>query len=242
MNDIELMMAKYVGEDKPQHNVEFLDADDAHWYRQKGQTTWLPSVSGVLAVLKDGMEFVSPYELRLASERGVKVHHATEMLEQGQQLDKKMYTTKEWDMIGGFTLWYREMSDEYGIKPVLIEHPFANHKLGFGGTLDRLYLIGDALVLVDLKTTSAIQPKHWKQVSAYTKLCKEEGHDVATTAILRLTDKTKSKYQYKESDRSWKTDYKLFEHCLALYQDEHGDKQPKESQFGPTLSLELPPF
>jgi len=215
--------------------VELLDTGTEHWYRHVGDTNWLPSVSTVLGILKDGLEFVSPYELKKAQERGTKIHIATERLEEGQELQKIFYSAQEWDMIGGFINWHHEGNP----LPRLSEHKMANKKLGYAGTLDRLYATG---ILVDIKTTSAIYPKAWLQNAAYAMLAQKEGHDIEHTAILRLTDRSKAKYQYvtccsKEHPTHWTDDLKIFNSILKTWQHLNGGSQPKVSDLPDTLKL-----
>ncbi len=206
-----------------------------HWYREQGTKEWLPSVSTILGILKDGLEFVSPYDLRKAQERGTKVHASTERLEAGETLEKMFFTAQEWDMLGGFIGWHR------GAKPtiVLSEHKFANGKLGYAGTLDRLYHFDPTgRVLLDIKTTSAIYPKAWMQVAAYASLAEKDGYKVDRVAILRLTDRSKAKYQYEERTRDeWQADLKAFNRVLATWQYFNRGSQPKVSDLPDTLSL-----
>lgn len=215
----------------PPSPVTLFEHGDEHWYTQDG-TFYVPSVSTVLSALKDGLEFVSPYDLKRAADRGIKVHKATEDLEAGKTLEKMFFTEQEWDMLGGFVSWHKVFQPT----TVLSESRLASKKLGFGGTLDRLYLLVEGNTLVDIKTTSTIYDKHWLQVAAYAKLAKEHGHKVERTAILRLTDRSKAKYQY-EVHEDWTSDYKIFEKHLAVWKYLNADRQPKRSELPNTLSL-----
>ncbi len=219
--------------------VEMLEGADQHWYREVGTDMWLPSVSTVLGALKDGLEYVSPYDLKKAQERGIKVHKATELLEEGQTLEKIFYSAQEWDMLGGFINWHRETLPHHCEKS---EHKMANTKLGYAGTLDRIYDIKEKIILVDIKTTSSIYDKAWLQCAAYGALAEKEGHKVDHTAILRLTDRSAAKYQYveccsKSHPTHWRDDLKVFNHHLATYQYLYGGSQPKESDLPDTMSL-----
>lgn len=214
--------------------VEMLEGADQHWYRHVGSDLWLPSVSTVLGALKDGLEYVSPYDLKKAQERGTKVHKATELLEQGEELQKLFYSAQEWDMLGGFINWHHETKPH----TILSEHKMSSKKLGYAGTLDRLY----GGVLVDIKTTSAIYDKAWLQCAAYGALAEKEGWNIDHTAILRLTDRSAAKYQYveccsKSHPTHWRDDLKVFNHHLATYQYLYGGSQPKESDLPDTLKL-----
>lgn len=209
-------------------------ADSAHWYRHVGEKVWLPSVSTILGTLKDGLEYVSAYDLRIASERGTKIHQATEHLEAGHVLQKQNFTAKEWDMLGGFIGWRNTCQ----LTTTASELRMANKKLGYAGTLDRIYVIGSGLALVDIKTTASIYPKAWLQVAAYAALAEKEGHKIMHTAILRLTDKSKAKYQWEFRDRTeWQKDLKAFNKVLDTWRYFNEGSQPKESDLPDELSL-----
>lgn len=211
---------------------------EAHWYTNDGGKKYLPSVSTVLGLLKDGLEYVSPYDLRIAAERGVKVHAATEKLEQDNTLLKDFYSDKEWEMIAGFIQWHADISPQATIAS---EKLMLNKRAGFAGTLDRIYSDGrQHNTLLDIKTTAAIYPKHWLQVAAYAKLAELEGTHIEEVAILRLTDRTKKRYQYETRNREeWLADYKKFENILKVWRDLNGDKQPKMLELPDTLSLNV---
>lgn len=218
--------------------VTMLAVGDQHWYRNGDEGAYLPSVSTILGILKDGLEYVSAYDLRLACERGIKVHAATETLERGQVLLREFYSDKEYEMLAGFVQWY---ADEKPTKVLASELAMADAKLGFAGTLDRVYLMPDgSVMLLDLKTTSQIYDKHWMQVSAYAQLAKKLGFKVNCVAILRLTDKSKKRYQFEVIDsESMKVYSKQFNNIFKVWKDQNGDKQPKVSDLPDCLSLEL---
>ncbi len=222
--------------------VELLATEQGgHWYRSGTQGDYLPSVSTILGALKDGLEYVSPYDLKKASDRGIKVHAATERLEAGETLEKMFFTAQEWDMLGGFVNFH----NEYKPQPLASELKMASAKLGYAGTLDRIYIIDGITTLVDIKTTSAIYDKHWLQVAAYAKLAEQLGYKIAQTAILRLTDRSKAKYQFvvsstKEHADSWhKGDLPIFNHHFATWKYLNPDSQPKVSELPDTLSLNI---
>ena len=218
--------------------VEILAIDDAHWYRNSPKSKYLPSVSAILGQFKDGLEYVSPYELKQAQERGVRVHSATEQLEQENSLVRGFYSEKEWGMIAGFVSWWEDTLPE---KTLFSEKMLVGKK--YGGSLDRVYQIDGKKVLIDIKTTSAIYDKHWLQVAAYATLVeKTENMKIDEVAILRLTDKTKKRYQYEARSREeWMNDYSVFEKMLNLWHTLNPDKQPKISDLPDVLSLTKTP-
>jgi len=221
-------------------DVILLEKDDAHWYTSpKLSGKYLPSVSTILGTLKDGLEFVSAWDLKKAQERGTKLHKATEDLENGMTLDRDFYDDKEWLMLLGFARWYAATKPQ----PLAIEQAFASKKLGYGGTIDRVYLIDGLITVLDLKTTSVIYDKHFMQVAAYAEGAVKSGivKHVDQTAILRLSDKTKVGYQYVEhSSVEMKADYKAFANLFATYSYLNPDKQPVVLDLPQTISMEVP--
>lgn len=222
--------------------IEMLASEQgAHWYRAGTTGDYLPSVSTILGALKDGLEYVSPYDLKKACDRGIKIHSATEQLEEGCTLEKRFFSAQEWDMLGGFVNFHRE----YAPKLVASELKMADAKLGYAGTLDRIYEIDGKTILVDIKTTSAIYDKHWLQVAAYARLAEALGYKIDATAILRLTDRSKAKFQFvvsehKEHPVSWhKGDLPVFNNHFATWKYLNADSQPKVSELPDTLSLDI---
>lgn len=225
--------------------VTLLEQNDSHWYTSpKLKGKYLPSVSTILGTLKDGLEFVSAWDLKKAQERGIKLHKATEDLEHGITLDRNFYDDKEWLMLLGFARWYNEVNP----RPLLIEGAFASKKLGYGGTIDRIYLIDGLITVLDLKTTSVIYDKHFMQVAAYAEGAIKSGivKHVHQTAILRLSDKTKIGYQYERrswgphgSDPSGFNDFKAFQNLFRTYSYLNPDKQPTVLDLPETISLEI---
>lgn len=219
------------------NSVTLLEAQDAHWYTSpKLKGRYVPSVSTILGLLKDGLEFVNPYELRKAAERGTKLHAATERLESGEALRRDFYDDKEWLMLLGFQRWWNEFQP----KALHIETKLADAKLGYGGSLDRIYDIQGHIVLVDIKTTSVIQDKHWMQVAAYRELALKMKlvPEIHETAILRLADKTKKGYQWETHQQDEITrDLKGFKSLLSAYQYLNPDAQPTILDLPDTIQL-----
>lgn len=231
--------------------VSMLEVGGEHWYTSpKLKGRYVPSVSTVLGTLKDGLEFVSAWDLKKAQERGIRLHKATEHLEMAGTLERNFqgheFDDKEWLMLLGFARWYSEFKP----KALYVEIPLANKRLGYGGTLDRIYDIGGVITLVDIKTTSVIYDKHWMQVAAYRELALKAKlvPEIHETAILRLADKTKKGYQWEtrcayksipenhlEQEPPWvEDDYNGFLHLLKAYEYLHPGEQP--------TILDLPEF
>lgn len=221
-------------------DVELLETGDQHWYTSpKLRGKYVPSVSTILGLLKDGLEFVNPYELRKAAERGVKLHAATERLEAGETLRRDFYDDKQWLMLLGFQRWFLDFQP----KPLFTETKLADAKLGYGGSLDRIYDIGGRIVLVDIKTTSVIYDKHWMQVAAYRELALKMKlvPEIHETAILRLADKTKKGYQYEAvGEDDTKINARAFSSLLQVHQHLNPQAQPTVLDLPDTIQLIVP--
>lgn len=213
---------------------EFVIPKDEHWYPSpKKEDVFYPSVTTVLGLMKSGLEFVDDETLRFARERGTRVHKGCEMLEDdhlSSTLERVFYTLQEWEMLMGFVAWHKEFNPT----SILIEHTMVSDKLELAGTLDRLYEIDGKITLLDIKTGSTIMDSAWLQVAAYAKLY---GKKVDQTAILRLTDKKKSRYEYV-IEPNWQKHYKVFEGIHKAYKYLHPKQPVKILDIPETLSLE----
>jgi hypothetical protein len=220
------------------NNITLVEHGDAHWYTSpKLSGKYLPSVSTVLGTLKDGLEFVSAWDLRKAQERGIKLHTATEMLERGETIDRGFYDDKEWLMLMGFIRWWKE----YNPTVVCTEQRVLSKKLGYAGTIDRIYIIEEQYVVLDIKTTSVIQDKHWMQVGAYGRLALANKliPQLDKTAILRLSEKTKTGFQYvtHEKPKDIIADYSGFNSLFSTWKYLNPERQPEVLDLPETLSL-----
>lgn len=194
-----------------------------HWYFSEKKKTWFPSVTMVTAYLPKGKFFEKyladqeSYEesmkiLQEASDRGTRIHEASERLDRGETITygESMLTDEEYNLLAhGYVGWHKEWKPQ--IKHIELCLISDKHKLG--GTLDRIYQIDGKNVLFDIKSSkSAIYQSHWIQVAAYAHmyewLYKEKVDEVA---ILRLTERRKDGYEYVIKDRTeWQKDYKQF--------------------------------
>lgn len=209
---------------------EYVIPKEEHWYPSpKKEDVFYPSVTTVLGKLKSGLEFVDDETLRFARERGTKVHKGCEYLDNGDELGRLYYTLQEWEMLMGFVEWHKEFKPRL----ILMEHTMVSDKLKLAGTLDRLYEIDGKITLLDIKTGSSIMNSAWLQVAAYAKLY---GKKVDQVAILRLTDKKKSRYEYATND-NWKDYYKVFAGLQATFEYLHPQQLVKVIDVPETLTL-----
>ena len=175
-----------------------------------------------------------------AGERGTRIHTATEKLEDGEELFKGEYGLEEWWKICAFADWYHEY------KPVLIakEFPVFSAKGKYAGRLDRLYMIGGEVTLLDIKSSSGIHEHFPLQFASYAKAVEETTDlKVVQTACLQLGAQNKNNYRFVVYP-DWKDHYEVFENVRAVWQYEYFDskktaKEPPVLELPSTLKLEL---
>lgn len=176
-----------------------------------------------------------------AGERGTRIHTATEKLEEGEELNKGEYGLEEWYKICSFVDWFNEYH------PVLIakEFPVFSPKGKYAGRLDRLYMIGGEVTLLDIKSSSGIHEHFPLQFASYAKAIEEiTDVKVVQTACLQLGAQNKNNYRFVVYP-DWKDHYKVFESVRKVWQYEYFDskknsKEPPVLTLPPTLKLEIP--
>lgn len=230
--------------------VEFITSESEHWYPSPTKPdVYYPSVTTVLSVFPKGVGFNkyltaqpswedAQQTLKEAGKRGTNVHKATEMLESGAVLSRPSYTVQEWEMLCGFVAWYKETRPQI----LHMEFGIVSDKHKTGGTIDRVYVIDGIITLLDIKTSSSIHDNYWIQVAAYAQMFEEANKDtkIAQTAILRLTDRKKSRYEYQTRERSeWKKDFKTYQSTRAMWDYVNPTAKPKIIELPDTLSLAL---
>lgn len=229
--------------------AEFITADSEHWYPSpKKPDVWYPSVTTILSVFPKGVGFnkyltqQSSWEsaeenLKEAGKRGTNVHKGSEMLELGETLQRGIYTVQEWQMLMGFVAWH----DLY--KPELhkMEYGLVSDKHKTGGTIDRVYTINGFKTVFDLKTSGSIHDNYWCQVAMYAQMYEEKhkGEIIDQTAILRVTDRKKSLFEFQTKTRDeWKEDLKIFKAVQEVWTYLNPNAQPKILELPEVLKLD----
>jgi len=167
-----------------------------------------------------------------AGERGTKIHTATELLEDGEELLKGDYGLEEWWKINSFVNWYEQYKPELIAK----EFPVFSQKGKYAGRLDRIYIIGGEVTLLDIKSSSGIHEHFPLQFASYAKAVEETTDlKIVQTACLQLGAQNKNNYRFVVYP-DWKDHYKVFESVRKVWQYEYFDskKNPKEP---PVLEL-----
>jgi hypothetical protein len=113
-------------------------------------------------------------------------------------------------------LSYFEWEKGHKIEPILCEAALVSERYGYGGTLDLFANVDGVRTIVDYKSGKAIYPEHVYQVAAYRQVLEENGHQADGVRILQIgrsEDEGFSEKYVDDTSREWK----IFEHCLALY-------------------------
>jgi hypothetical protein len=215
-----------------------------------GKDYW-PSVTTILDVYPKGYGFIqwlkdvgnnSDEIVRRAGVQGTNVHDAIDRFLRAEELswvdenEKAIYTLEEWEMILRFIDFWKTY------KPEIVHHEFScsSKKLQYGGTIDLVCRINKKLYLIDYKTSNALYPSYDLQIAAYVKLWDEENPKdkidnfglLWVKSATRGPDKTGKKIQgekwiLKEPERSSDELFKVFNHCHAIWKEEHPTYEPK---------------
>ena len=227
--------------------IEVITSDSEHWYpSSKKKNVFYPSITTINAVYPKGIGFnkylteqasweSAQETLEEAGRRGTNVHFGTELLEQGQILHQESYKINEWQRLIGFVNWYNAN------KPELIksEYKVVSDKYKTGGTIDRIYKIGEQYTILDIKTGKKVYKNYWLQVAAYEKLISETKKfpKIDFLSILRLTPLRKEYYEYVVLD-NWVENWEAFKACRVIWNLENGkDAKPKILTLSKTLKL-----
>ena len=161
-----------------------------------------------------------------AGERGTRIHIASELLEDGHELMEDDYSLEEWYKINAFVDWYHTYHPELIVK----EFSVFSENGGYAGRLDRIYKIGDEIILLDIKSSSAIHENFPLQFASYGHAVEENTDlEISQTACLQLGAKNDNNYRYVLYPY-WREHYRVFQNVRATWQYDYFDskKNPKE--------------
>jgi hypothetical protein len=205
-------------------NLKFFD--EGHRYELDGVE--LPSVSEISRFASREVygNDISKYVLDKACERGTAVHKATE------ELDKTGKCEISPEYVEYLNAYVKFRNDFNIKKYAYIEKPLADEKIGYAGTLDRVYVIDEDFAkavkkhcktdisncigkyaIIDLKTSSTVKKQLAQiQLPAYSNLlCSALPNCADFLGILHLKKDGKYKLTTYEDDLS------LFNACLTLH-------------------------
>jgi hypothetical protein len=138
----------------------------------------VPSVTQVINSILPGWQADEWY-----MQKGTAMHHGCRLMDEGR-LDR---TSVSFEIAGRLDAWEKFRAECPG-KILAAEHPMAHPLFRFAGTLDRVFVVNDAVTLVDIK--SSISPQAKVQLGAYKTLwdtC-SSGHIITKGVAVELSD------------------------------------------------------
>lgn len=186
---------------------------ETHSYTLYGEP--VPSVTQVLRYLNaDAYAGISPEVLRLAAERGTRIHEAC------TELDFDPDTVVDADILP-YVNAYAAFKRDFGVRDweayERMGWSSVNGIMPFAGTVDRIGDIGDERVIIDIKTgqvPKATRYRYWAQLWGYSRIFGEE--DVPAIGILQL--RKEGRYTYYEPTRDDLAQARdIWDACLKLH-------------------------
>jgi hypothetical protein len=240
--------------DLTNRRITFLDS---RWYYcESGKP--VPSVTTILDAYPKGPAYYE-WLKRMGSDaddirdeaglKGSSVHGMTEKYDNGLEVS---LLTESGDINMSLMEWgmferYVEFRRRFAFEIIDIERTLISEKLGYAGTLDRVIEMNGKKILLDIKTSSAIHPHYWLQLSAYENLLTDaHGYNpVDASAILWLNAKTKTEGKKGTiQGQGWQLVFmpetdedknkELFKNVHALWLAEHGDSEPRQVSYSLT--------
>jgi hypothetical protein len=235
--------------DIPGNRITFLDS--RFYFSETGVP--IPSVTCILECFPKGAEYYAWLKKMgedadsvrdEAGRRGSRVHDLTEQYDNGLQVsliddaENIGMSMHEWAMFER----YVEFCTRFPHDNIAIEMNVVSEGLGYAGTLDRIKLINDRHVLVDIKTSNSIYDSYWLQLAAYRNLLRSVGTQVDDVAILWLNSKTRSEGKkgaiqgtgwqlcFRSAEEQTK-DLSLFNHTHALWLAQNEGMVPRQVSY-----------
>lgn len=247
--------------------ITFLDK--RFYFTEDG--TPVPSVTTVLEAYPKGAGFYKwlkengedSDEIRDdAGRRGSNVHNLTEKFDKGEKVSllteggEISMSMAEWAMFERYVS-FRARNPHW--VPVVIEQNFVSATLGIGGTIDRVFQVGNKRVILDIKTGGSIWPTAWIQVSGYRVMANEayeladektlealKANYIDEVCILHLNAKTRTDKAMEGAisdcqGKGWQLklrtggeqakDWRLFQATQRLWLAENADAAPREAVY-----------
>jgi hypothetical protein len=188
--------------------LHFNEENHIYTLDMSGQTLQLPSVTQILRfVSRELYGEVPAHILDAAADRGTRVHEAIEMAAKFGWMETDTDTLP-------YMLAYQEWEKEYGFKTVASEYRIYHRTRLYAGTADALFMDGDNLCLMDVKTTKTIlEGLTAAQLYGYSEALKSHKLTVKRAYILHL--KSDSTFDWIEVDLN--KGRTTFEACAYLH-------------------------
>ena len=143
---------------------------------------------------------------------GTKVHKGIERLIKGEKFEED---SKFYPVFTGFMNWWNYMNSNYNIEVLGQEHKLVCNL--YGGTYDLLLKINGVPWLVDFKTSNHITYKYFLQLSAYSRLLRENEYINIVGCTILQVDKYEPKYTEYLLNISNERDRDYFNMCERTF-------------------------
>ena len=134
----------------------------------------------------------------------------------GRKPDTSDYSKNQIDKAENCFLSYLEWEKNHEMSPFLVEKPLVSEKYLFGGTVDLYCQLDGKPTVIDFKTGKNIYDEAIMQLSAYSHLLAENGHNVEVIRVLRIGRDESEGFEEKviyDSEINWQ----IFLRCLGVY-------------------------
>ena len=182
--------------------------EERHLYHLNGDL--IPSVSTVMKPLSQAQyKDIDESVLNMAAERGTAVHNAIEnYVLYGLEDIAESYR----GYFEAFKKWWEDMHP----KPIATESKVYHKILRYAGTADMPAFIGGEKILIDFKTSAAVNKMlTGVQLEAYAKAYESHGYAFDGKAILHL--QRNGQYKWLYYDRNDRENWETFGALLTVY-------------------------
>ena|SRR3990167_1807810 len=229
---------------KHQYRIELAETLSGHWYsvwelNKTKKEKFLGHFASVTTYLnayptsEQLMQWMSSngfHESRAirdaAGKAGTRIHLAAEELIGKNTIYKSNYSTEEWVKLESFVKWYHEYQPEI----LATELPIFSKKYGYAGRIDCIAKTGNAINVLDWKSSRSIHSSMALQFSAYA-VALEEMTDlkIDNTAAVQLGAQNNNGYRYILYP-DWRNHFKIFLNVKKTWEYDTGyidkDKKP----------------
>jgi len=154
-----------------------------------------------------------------AAKAGTAAHEMIECHLTDQEFDRSQYSEDLLGIAENGYIKYLDWEKIHEIKNVKSEMILVSEKYRYGGQIDMYAELDGLPTLIDFKTNATgIYPEmEYQTAGGYRQLLEENGYPVKKVIIIRLGKSDNMDIETKEIG-DWEKSWKIFEHCLALYQ------------------------
>lgn len=166
-----------------------------------------------------------------AADAGSAAHYIIQCEETGVEPILSGFSPEDLELAGYAVEQFHQWKRRLALRPVLVERPLVSKKWRYGGTVDFLVYLDGELTLVDWKTSTAIYPEHFVQVSGYCALLIEHGYRIAGARVVRVPRRELEDFEeHTLSGEQVKVYFAIFRHLLGIYYLERDLKEINRGQ------------